>query len=858
MLNNDAGGNAVPVEISRDLRGTAFAIWEASNSPMIKYNLLLFIRNLSRQKLFSAINLLGLTVSLVSTVIIYLYVRHELSFDGFHPHTDRLYRVNQTFIWAENSTNQFSRTGPGVANALKEELPEVELVTSLHTPGSFIVSYETHSGEIISFEENDVFAADTNFFKVFNFPLIKGDPGRAFRLANTMVMTRSTAQKYFGNADPVGKLVRMSGLNGDELQTYEVTGVVEDPPNNSTIQFDVLLSMEGFAVRRFYWSWVWTQLETFVLLSKNANIDQVREKLKTIPRKRADETIRVAMGMSYDEYIKSGKKWELFLQPIQSLHLPEYPVVGSFPDTGNIKILYSFIGAAFFIMILSCINFMNLSTAQFTRRLKEVSVRKIMGIGKTQLGISYFIEAFVFCGLALIVAIGVTQLLLPFFNVSTGKSLRLDLFDDPSLMLILIGLIFLMAVVSSSYPAIFLTRFHPVEALKGKLKAGRRGMWFRNGLVVFQFSVSIILIICTAIVFQQLTYVSEKDLGFDKENLMVIRHVEGLKNPESLRDEALTLPGVVSASWCSSTPPEVYNGDTYSAEGLNGRGFSLNYTSADESYIPTLGISLKFGRNFSLDNPGDKDRVIINEATVRKIGWPLDESVIGKKITYPNNNDVSFEIIGVVSDFNYWTLATSIEPMAIFHLKNEKVFHESRRFMVLKIEPQNVSGWEATLAATEQLWKKHAGATVFDYRFVDENFAETFKTQQQFGKVLTAMAALAILIASLGLLGMIVYALEQRSKEIGIRKVSGASAWNILIMISRGYTSLIVLAFLIGSPFSYWMMKIWLADFAYRITPSIWIFAFAGFSTLLVAILITSYHSLKAAMTNPVDVLRDE
>lgn len=825
---------------------------------MIRYKLVLFIRNLSRQKLFSTINLLGLTVSLVSTILIYLYVRHELSFDSFHHHTDRLYRVNQTFIWAESSGTQFSRTGPGVAHALKEELPEVELVSSLHTPGSFIVSYEAPSGQIISFEENDVFAADTNFFKVFNFPLLKGDPDRAFRLANTLVMTQSTAQKYFEDGNAVGKIVRLSGLNGDEVQTYEVTGVVEDPPDNSTIQFDVLLSMEGFPVRRFYWSWVWTQLEAFVLLRENTRIDQVREKLKLIPRKRADETIRAAMGMTYDEYIKSGKKWDLFLQPIKSIHLPENPVNGSFPDTGNIKIIYSFIGAALFIVILSCINFMNLSTAQFTKRLKEVSVRKVMGIGKMQLGISYFIEALVFCMIALAVAIAVTQLILPFFNMTTGKSLQMDLLDDPALVVILLGLIVLMSAFSSSYPAMFLTRFHPVEALKGKVKAGRQGMWFRNGLVVFQFSVSIILIICTSIVFQQLTYVSKKDLGFDKENLLVIRHVEGLKNPESLRDEALTLPGVVSASWCSSTPPEVYNGDTYSAEGLGGRGFSLNYTSTDENYIPTLGIELIFGRNFSASNPGDKDRVIINAATVRKIGWPLDETVLGTKITYPNNNDASFEVIGVVSDFNYWTLATSIEPMAMFHLKNENVFHENRRFVVLKVEPQDLRGWETTLAATQELWNKHAGGTPFDYRFVDDNFADTFKTQQQFGKVLTALASLAILIASLGLLGMIVYALEQRSKEIGIRKVSGASVWDILKLISRGYTALIMLAFLIGAPFAYWMMNVWLDDFAYRITPSVWIFAFAGLGTLFIALLITSYHSLKAAMTNPVDVLRDE
>ncbi len=825
---------------------------------MIKYNLLLFIRNLRRQKLFSVINLLGLTVSLASTILIYLYVNHEFSFDSFHHHADRLYRVNQTFIWAENNASQFSRTGPGVANALKEELPEVELVTSLHTPGPFIVSYQAPSGEIISFEENDVFAADTNFFKVLNFPIIKGDADNAFRGANKLVMTKSTAEKYFGDADPVGKLVRVTGLNGDQLLTYEVTAVVEDTPDNSTIQFDVLLSMDNFPVKRLYGSWVWTQLETFVLLRDKADIAQVREKLKLIPRKRADETIRGAMGMSYDEYIASGKKWELFLQPVTSIHLPEQSVVGSFPDTGNIKIIYSFIGAALFIVILSCINFMNLSTAQFTRRLKEVSVRKIMGLGKKQLGASYFIEALIFCSVALLVAIGMTQLSLPLFNDSTGKSLHFDMLNDPKLLMMLIGIILLMAVVSSSYPAFFLTGFHPVEAIKGKLRVGREGKWFRNGLVVFQFSVSIILIICTAIVFQQLNYVSEKDLGFNKENLMVLKHVEGLKNPESLRNEALTLPGVVTASWCSSTPPEVYNGDTFSAEGLNGKGFSLNFTSIDENYIPTLGIKLRFGRNYSEKYPGDKDRVIVNEATIRKLGWPLDESVIGKKVLYPNNDNASFEIIGVAYDFNYWTLANSIEPMAMFHLKNEKIYHENRRFIVLKIEPQDVSEWHSTLASTESLWKKHSSGTPFDYRFVDQTFADSFRTQQQFGKVLTSMASLAILIASLGLLGMIVYALEQRTKEIGIRKVSGATAWNILVMISKGYTNLIIVAFIIGAPLSYWLMIIWLEDFAYRVTPSIWIFVSAGACTLLVAVLITSYHSIKAALRNPVEVLRDE
>jgi putative ABC transport system permease protein len=825
---------------------------------MFRYNLLLFVRNLRRQKLFSGINLLGLTVSLSSTILIYLYVQHEFSFDNFHPNIERLYRVNQTFIWSENAAQQFSRTGPGVATALREELPEVELITSLHTPGNFVVSYLRPSGEVIAHEENKVFAADTNFFRIFNFRVLKGNANAAFRQANNVVMTKSTAEKYFGSEDPVGKLIRFGSLTGGEEKTYEVTAVVEDTPDNSTIQFDLLLSMKGYPVERLHWSWIWTQLETFVLLNKNANIENVRQKLAVIPQKRADETLRKTMNTSWDEYVKSGKKWELFLQSVNKLHLPDEAVVGSFPDTGNIKIIYAFIGAAIFVVLLSCINFMNLSTAQFTRRIKEVSVRKILGLGKKQLGASYFIEALIFCLTAALMSIAFTQLLLPLFNLATGKRLAFNLSENSVLLPGVIGLALIMALFSSSYPAFFLSKFHPVEAIKGKLKVGKDGKVFRNSLVVFQFSVSIILIICTAVVFDQLNFVAQKDLGFDKENLVVLNHVEALKNRESLKQDAMNIPGALDASVCSSTPPEVFGGDSFSAEGMNGQSFQLNYTSGDERFIPTLGVKLKYGRNFSINNPSDVNAVIINESAVRRVGWALDETVIGKKILYPNSNDAQFEVIGVVEDFNYWSLATSIEPMAIFHVNNQSTNAGERRYVVIRVKPQTSDDWQKTLGALSVMWKKHAGDTPFDYRFIDELFAETFKTQEQFGSILTSMAVLAILIAALGLLGMIVYSLEQRTKEIGIRKVSGASASNILVMISRGYIKLILVAFVFAAPLAYWMMNVWLEDFAFRVQPSPVIFLVTGLFTVVVALIITGYHSLRAARMNPVDVLRDE
>jgi putative ABC transport system permease protein len=788
-------------------------------------------------------------------LLIYIYVSHEFSYDRFHKDVDRIYRVNQTFIWGENSDNQFASTGPGVAYAIKEELPEVELMTSIHTPGNFIVSYTNPANEVISFEENKVLAADSNFFSMFNFPLIKGDPASAFKQANTVVMTRSTAKKYFGDTDPIGKLIYLGGLAGGKQQTYEVTGVVEDTPDNSYIEFDMLLSMKGFPLERMYWSWVWTQLETYVRLDPTANVESVRAKLAEIPRKHVGETLRRAMNTTWDEYIKSGKKWELFLQPMTSIHLPSETVYNRLNDVGDIKIIYSFIGAAIFIVLLSCVNFMNLSTAQFTRRIKEASVRKIMGLGKKELSLSYFLEAVAFCFIALLAALALTQLFLPGFNLITDKPLELNLLSDPLMIPILLGLVLLMAAVSCSYPALFLSSFNPAEAIKGKLKVGNKGQTFRSSLVVFQFSVSIALILCTAIVFQQLQYVSKKDIGFDKENLVVLSHAEAVKDGESIAKAALNVAGVENASWCSSVPPSIWGGDTFSADGMNGQTFPLNYTMADENYLPTLNIILKFGRNFSAETPGDVDRVILNEAALQKIGWRSEESVIGKKIDY---NGTKFEVIGVMSDFNYWSLATPIEPFGLFHVKTKSMFDSDRKYLTLRIAPQSSEAWESTMASLQKLWKVHAGDTPFDYTLVDQAFAETFRTQSQFGKVLTVMAVLAILIASLGLLGMIIYALEQRTKEIGIRKVSGASVWDILKLISRGYTKLIIVAFVIGAPFSYWLMQQWLSDFAYRITPSLWIFIATGLGTLFIAMTITSYHSMKAALTNPVEVLKDE
>jgi putative ABC transport system permease protein len=818
---------------------------------MLRNSLLLFVRNLRRQRFFSFVNLLGLCVSLTATLLMYIYVRHEYSFDNFHKDIDRMYRVNQTYIWGENEKAQFARTGPGVSFSIKEEIPEIELLTTIHTPGNFVISYAPPLKPIISIEQTLVFAADSNFFKMFDFPFVYGTEAGALRTVNTVVFRRQTAEAYFGKTNPVGQTVMVG--QGTDRKAFEVTGVV-DVPENSSIKFDVLFSLRNYPMASRDWTWVWTQLEAYVKLIPNANLDDVKAKLATVPEKHVGTTLQVAFNMTYEDWVKSGKKWELFLQPMNELHLPRTPVIGNSMDSANRIVLMSLVGVSVFIVLLSCVNFTNLSIAQFTRRVKDTSLRKILGMGKRELTVSALFEAMAFCLVSLVLALGVAQALLPMFNLLTGRQLHLDLLNDKYLLPGGIALALLMAAVSSIYPVIYLSAFNPIAGVKNKTQQGPRHRWFQNGIVVFQFGVSIILVICTAIVFQQLNYANQKDVGFEKENLALIRHVELVGSGEPLAEQMGQVPGVVSASWCTAAPPQVWDGDSFQPEGAP-KPLSLSFTHGDENYVPTLGVELIYGRNFLKENAADKDAVLINETAVNRFGWKLDESVIGKKIFY---DQATFTVIGVMKDFSYVTSFEQVEPLGIFNIRGTNLYMSSTSQLLLRFAAGNLSSMESTLTAIENTWKKNAKDAPFAYTFIDETFARAFLTQQRFGNVLTVMATLAIMIASLGLLGMIIYALERRTKEIGIRKVNGASLADILLLISGSYVRLILLAFVIGAPVAYWMMDRWLQDFAYRVSPSAFIFIATGVGIMAVAILITGYHSLKASLMNPVNVLRDE
>lgn len=822
---------------------------------MLKYNLVLFIRNLRRQKLFSFINILGLSVGMASALIMYLYVSSELSHDRFHEKADRIYRINQTFIWGENNKNQFSSTGPGVSFALEEEIPEVEQIVRINTPGDFLMSYTRPSKEIISIDQNKIFAADSNFFRVFTFPLLKGNPETALRYPQTMVMTESTAKKYFGDEDALGKLITVG--EGEQQKNYEVTGIVKDMPDNSYIKFDVMMSMTSFPiVKRMSWSWIWTQVETFVLFKPGFSAERVLARLTDIPRKHAAPSVKVAMNMSFDEYIKSGKEWNLYMQPLTDIHLPKSPVINRLNDVGNIKVIYAMIGGGIVMVLLSCINFINLSTAQYVRKAKETSLRKLLGSGRKQLSANFFVEAFLFCVISLVIGVCLTQIILPTFNVITNKALQLNFLTDWKILAALAALLFGMSVLCGTYPAAFLSAFHPVEALKGKLKSGKQGRTLRSSMVVFQFAISIMLIILTGVVSQQLKYVNEKNLGFDRENLLAIDHAEWSNGREAFLHTLTQTPGIIDVAWCSAVPPRVFNGDSFRAKGSE-KTVPINYSTADENYLPTLGVKMKFGRNFGKDIPGDSSRVILNVTALTALGWPVDESAIGKKIVYPGNENQEFEVIGVTDDFHFWSLFAPIEAMAVFNYRNP-MYEGNKRYALLRVTAQNSDAMQSTIEALKTKWKEFAGDKPFEYSFVDENFANAFKSTQQFDASLRILSGLAIIIASLGLLGMIIYSLEQRTKEIGIRKVSGASVFSIVRLVSKEYTQLIVIAFVLSAPLAYWVLQLWLEDFEYKVVPSPFIFIAAGLSALLAAMLITGYHCYKAASRNPVEVLRDE
>ncbi|MCG8605225.1 ABC transporter permease [bacterium] len=822
---------------------------------MFKNYLKIAVRNLLKHKAYSSINILGLAIGMTSCLLIFLYVVDELSFDRFHEKADSIYRMNWDFKYV-NSEGVGSGTPPPLAAALLRELPGVQAATRLYAVSDMIVRYEDRF-----FNEPDILAADDNFFEFFSFDLLAGDPGTVLTQPQSVILTEETAKKYFGDEPAIGKILTIGEDNttmfwGPYSSTFKVTGVVENLPMNSHFHFDFLASMSSFPqVRYFDWSWVWMQVVTYVMVEDNAVLSEFEAKIKEIVATHAPAAFE-RIGFSYDELMSTGGRWDFVFQPLKDLYLGSANIGNRLGPVGNKTYVLMFTVVAVFILFVAGMNFINLSTARSANRAREVGVRKVLGSVRKNLIGQFLTESVVFSFITMIIALGLAELLLDRFNQISGKTLELSLFKPTWLVPFLGALTLSVGVLAGSYPALYLASFQPVRVLKGKLAAGMKSQRLRNMLVVFQFAISIGLIVCMAVVQQQMQFLRESDYGFNRESIVVISNENKRlgKQTETFRDRIKSYPEVIDATISTAVPPLSGFQDYYKVQGKSGEQFDLISYMTDGNFLRTLGISLIQGRGFSKEF--DESRtVIVNESAVRNLS--LDDP-IGAKILYPSggggNSDAEFEVIGVVKDFNFAALYVPIMSFALFH-ESSKSYSLPNSYIAVRLRTDD---FEGTLNKFRGEWQVLAPSSPFDYSFLDENFEALYRAEQRLGQLFGIFGGLAIFIACLGLLGLASFTAEKRTKEIGIRKVLGASWPRLVYMLSREFTRWVLAANLIAWPAAFYLMNGWLKNFAYRTSIAWEIFLLAGGAALIIALFTVGTQAIRAATANPVDTLRYE
>ena len=803
---------------------------------MLKDYLKVSFRNLVNQKFYTLLNLLGLSIGLASCLLILLYVYNELSYDTFHEKADRVYRVGLNGKIAEQEVFTTSTCPPFAATAV-EEFPEVENATRIFPYwGQQVVRH----GETVISEEK-VYFADSTFFDVFSFRLLEGDPKTALVGPNTVVIPEDVAVKYFGNEPAFGKTL----LIGSEKTPHKITGILEKLPANTHLHFNMLRSMVTYPGSKSL-EWLNNNLITYLLLREGASATLLEEKFQTLVLKYVGPEVEQMMGVSISTFMEQGGKYGFFLQLMKDIHLYA-DLSDELEPNGDITYVYIFAAIALFIILLACINFMNLATARSANRAKEVGIRKTLGSLRTNLMWQFITESVLLSFVATLLALIATRILLAPFNRLAGKEISSELLLQPWFLLSLLGLMLTVGVAAGSYPAFYLSSFRPAEVLKGKLKAGMKSSGIRNVLVVFQFFVSITLIICTMFVYEQLEYTRTKNLGFDKENVVIIEGLWSLSGGvQNTFKQALTSQSrVINASISNNVPPGVNNTTIFRKKGTD-QDILLSTYDVDHEHLPTMQIELVQGRNFSRDFPADTAAILLNEAAVKEFGFsePLNE-----QIQYFGDGSMrEFQVVGVFKDFNYETLRRKIRPLALLLTTKGGVISA-------RVAPGDIS---ATLTTLEGIWQEHSPGEPFQYRFLDESYDALFRAEQRLGKVFSVFTGLAILVACLGLLGLAAFMAEQRTKEIGIRKVMGASVPGVVLLLSKDFTKLVMIAMLMAMPVAWLIIDKWLEGFAFRIAIGPGVFVISGFAALFIAWLTVSWQSVKAASVDPVNSLRNE
>jgi putative ABC transport system permease protein len=798
-------------------------------------------RNLIRQKFYTIINVSGLGIGIAVSLLIAFYVIDELSYDKFHKDSDRIYQIYLKAMLQGKPIEGANTCGP-IASASKEELAGVEDAIRITMWRDIVFRNEDKI-----YTEEKLLLADSNFFSFFTFELLEGNPDNILNKPDQIILTENTALKYFGykageGESPVGK----SLLMGSDKTNCEVIGIMKNPPKNSHFRFDMMLSMVSWDFSKST-QWTNNSLYSYVKLNEGADQVVVGASMLAMSDKYVGPEIEMYVGTTLEEWRASGNgEYAYHMQPMTDLHLYS-KVDGNIDASGDIAYVYLLSAVSIFIILIACINFMNLSTARSTGRAKEVGIRKTVGAPRSRLISQFLLESVIISAISSILAVAGLVLALPFFNQMTGKSIEFDYVLSPMFVIAIILILLVVGLLAGSYPAFYLTSFKPIEVLNGKIRQGAKGGWIRSTLVVFQFAISVSLIVSTLVIFKQLNLVQDKNLGYDKENILVIDNTRVLGDDKQVFKQRLqSLSSVVSVGISNYVPPHVYSNSVYFPNGVQDEGQLLYQIYADEDYLKTIGVEMNIGRYFSKDYPSDSGAVVINRKAMEAFGWESNE---GNILSVPDDDGmINHEVVGIMNDFNFSSLKTEIEPLVIF-------LSQYGDLMPVRLATGNIS---EKIKEVEAIWNEMTANEPFDYTFVDENFAAQFRAEQRFGKLFIMFTSLAIFIACLGLFGLATFIAEQRSKEIGIRKALGASVPTIVMILSKEFTKLVFISILIAIPTVIILMNWWLQNFAYKTEIGVLSFVLGGAAALIISWITVSYHSIKAALLNPTTALRYE
>ncbi|MFC1724781.1 ABC transporter permease [candidate division KSB1 bacterium] len=796
---------------------------------MFKNYLKTAFRNIKRQKGYSIINISGLALGIACCTLISAYIFNELSYDRYPENSDRIFRILVQGNFSGRDVNM-AIVPALAAPALLNDFPEVSNSTGLFKSNQIMLSFEDKK-----FYESNVLYAYNSIFEMFSFKMINGDIKTALKAPFCIVLTEKTANKYFGNEDPIGKTLKL-----DDENEFLVTGVVEPPPSNSHFNFDILLSMETLRTTYPERLQRWANFDTFtyVLLREDSDLKEFESKLIQFKNEHFSDIINVV-----------GDNFNLILQPLIKIHL--YSNMSyELSVNGDIKHIYAFSIIAFIILLVACINYMNLSTARVSNRTREIGMRKVLGAERKQLMTQFFGETLLYSFFSLIAAVILVKIFLPYFNYLSGSQLDMSFLLSAKIIMGLVLITILTGIIAGSYPAVLLSGFQPVSILKSDSSKRKRRSSFRNTLVTFQFVISAVLIISTMIIYKQINFMKNTKLGFDKEQILVLSldSITNVDRMNLLKDELLKISGVQNTSVSSAVPGEFISGTSFLPEGFpENTNLFMKFFHVDFDFIETFDIEMLHGRDFSKDISTDsRNGVLINETALKRIGW---EDPVGRKIRYSVRPEEDMFIIGVVKDYHFKSLDNPVEPLLITNRPD----YLSR--LSLKLNTADISN---TMTQIEKKWNEVLPVYPFKFFFINDSFNSLYKSYNQLGSIFQTFTILAIIIGSLGLFGLISFTAEQRKKEICIRKIVGATIPKILQLVLKEFLILIFIANIIAWPAAWYLMNKWIQDFAYKTDIGISIFFLAAFFSVTITLLTVGYQSIKAAKTNPVDTLRHE